>query len=155
MLKTIILIVVVYLGAQGVYVYNTDAKLRAKIKDKSLGETIGALLSKIIDNHKFWYKDSDLEDVVADVKRDGAKVVAKAKAKAADMVADVKEETAEAVAVAKKTVAKAKAEVAKASKSGTKVNPWEGKSPRGGKAKKPAAKAPAKKVAKATAKKSK
>ncbi len=130
MLKTIILIVVVYLVAQCIYVYNTDAKLRAKIKDKSLGEMIGAMLSKVIDNHKFWYKDSDLEDAVEDIKRDGAKVVAKAKAKAADVVADVKEEAAEAVAVAKKIVAsnsksprggKAKAEVAKA-KTPTKVN---------------------------------
>jgi hypothetical protein len=131
MLKTIILIVVVYLVAQCVYVYNTDAKLRAKIKDKSWGETIGALLSKVIDNHKFWYKDSDLEDVVEDIKKDGAKVVAKAKVKGAELIADAKEEATEVVAVAKKTVAKAKAEVAKAK---AKAAP----------AKKSAAKAPAK-----------
>jgi hypothetical protein len=88
--------------------------LRAKIKDKSLGDTIGALISKVIENHKFWYKDSDLEDVVEDVKRDGAKVVAKAKAKAADIVADAKEEVADATQIAQQAVAKAKEEFAKA-----------------------------------------
>lgn len=149
MREAILWFIIVYVVVWCIALYNTDAKLKAKIKDKSRREKIIVLLAIVRDKHKIMYKDSDLEDVVDDIKAESADLIQQAKAQWAEVVQDMKAEATKVVAKAKAEVAKAKATSTKkaparkpattkkapASKSGTKVNPWEGKSPRGGKAK--------------------
>lgn len=104
----IILLVLVYAAGHGVYLYNNDAKIKAKCKGKWVGDSILIVANQVWENHKFWYKDSNLEDTVEDIKKDSVKVVAQAKTKAKEVVQDITEEVIEVAAQAKEKIEKAK-----------------------------------------------
>jgi hypothetical protein len=62
--------VLAYVAGQCVFIYNNDAKMKTKCKGKSFADVCGILLTQVWENHKFWYKDSQLEDIVEEVKHD-------------------------------------------------------------------------------------
>ena len=78
-MRIIIGLIVVYVIVWCIALYNTDAKLKAKIKDKSRGDKIIVLLAVVRDKHKIMYKDSDLEDVVDDIKAESTDLIKQAK----------------------------------------------------------------------------
>lgn len=104
----IILLVIVYAAGHGVYLYNNDAKIKAKCKGKWVGDSILIVANQVWENHKFWYKDSNLEDTVEDIKKDSVRVVSQAKTKAKEVVQDITEEVIEVAAQAKEKIKKTK-----------------------------------------------
>lgn len=62
------------------------------------------IATQIWDNHKFWYKDSEVEDIVQWVAKDGAQVVSQAKVAWAQIMSDVVHEAHDVMKQAKEMV---------------------------------------------------
>jgi len=123
MIWFIIRLLIAYVVGQAVYIYNSDAKIRAKCKAKSWLDAIGILLITVWEKHKFWYKDSDLEDIVDEARANGVDLAKQAKAQAVEAVSELEDKAHEVVANAKAQVTKATKKTAAAKKSTAKKAP--------------------------------
>gem|GEM_PF-5645883 len=83
------------------YLYNSDSSLRKRLDQQSMIDRIKELWRVIVSKHQFWYKDSQLEDAVEDIKQDGSRAIQQASETIQDVVEDLKEEATEIVQTAK------------------------------------------------------
>lgn len=97
-MELVVILLAGYLLGQCIYVYHTDAKLRAKCKDKSLSNCLHLLIVYVWKMHQERYRNSKAEEMVDDLTQEAREFRQEVQRETNDLADDLSQTARDAAA---------------------------------------------------------